>query len=1109
MHQIIKKIAPKIPILLIIILAIFAAYQTYQPNTFLSGWDTLHPEFNLSFYFKRVFFGAWQEHQGLGAVASQAHLAELIRLPILFLLKLLFGIKNVRYLFILGMYVLGSISSYWYIRNVWFRKYKNNITIEIASAIGSLFYLFNLGTLQQFHVPLEMFAIHFATFGFVLGSVHLFIVTKHKKYAFYIFLSQLVAAPSAHTSTLFYMYTAILTGYALFLCLFQNQIKNSFKNLLLALILIISANFYWLIPNIYYISTNSKELETAKINRNFSDEAFWQNQAYGEIKNVFTYKSFLFNWKVFDFEKKVFVPMFNDWKHLDVIDSIWPYFLGLIYLIGVVSSLGKERKEQLPLLSIFLLGFLFLNNINFPLEKLYLFIVSLSDTLKEALRFPFTKFSIVFIFAGSVYFAAATQFILEKIYIFDDKLSRYILYTISILILLSTILYPAKPLLSGGLISNTMKVDIPQRYFDTFAWFEGQPESQRIAMFPMVDFWPWSYYDWSDKNGSYGYQGGGFMWFGFRQPLLNREFDRWASQNEYFYHEMNSALFQEDYQAFQNVLNKYDISWLIYDPHLVDPQEYNRKEESDIEIQKNTLHEFIQQSENITQEKVFDSIEVYFVEKQAKQEVRKIGSDQSKILNDYVYSENGDYIIDTNYSENYLFSYVKSELIDNSLEINNGALVLKTNIKNAKDINLANWNKTNSSLPVFVSAQTDGENLIITVENILPTINIDGETYDISGFANKSSVVFETKLEFEDDYYQTVISKNTAILDPTDSSTQTLGTGFITPNGNLEINIEASYSKQKQLVTIPAEILIELFPKEKIINLSNGKSEVYVTYSKEKLDKITTLINPAQTYFETNCSDRGNIEFIDEANSRILSAKNGGIACQGFLLKNLPGNDGYLVTMDLEHIAGPTPFVQANEFLKTKIFFQETPVEQVSYFGVFPENNNDLSFVLVNRSFGSYEAVSKLNQLTVTSLPFDYISQIKAQNEQNSLPILKELEPNTWDRYSFELTDHQAGIITLNQSFSKGWIAFSKDRLKLLPHYKLNTWANAWELQPKDTRIIVCFWPQIFVYIGFLLIIGTTIYLYFLTKKSKKIDRKAVKNLLLGKQKKNEKENLR
>src|SRR3989338_1083228 len=83
------------PVLLIII-SVIVCIQNYKFGTFLSGWDTLHPEFNFGEYFKKIF-SVWQEQQGLGAVAAQAHAAELPRVIFLYVLSFILPLSFLRY----------------------------------------------------------------------------------------------------------------------------------------------------------------------------------------------------------------------------------------------------------------------------------------------------------------------------------------------------------------------------------------------------------------------------------------------------------------------------------------------------------------------------------------------------------------------------------------------------------------------------------------------------------------------------------------------------------------------------------------------------------------------------------------------------------------------------------------------------------------------------------------------------------------------------------------------------------------------------------------------------------------------------------------------------
>jgi hypothetical protein len=98
---------------------------------------------------------------------------------------------------------------------------------------------------------------------------------------------------------------------------------------------------------------------------------------------------------------------------------------------------------------------------------------------------------------------------------------------IYVLIIVCSLFYFQLPQFHGYLISPSMKVQIPSNYFEVFKWFDLQDENSRVAKLPMNTYWGWVYNEW-------GYQGAGFTWFGIKQPIIEREFDRWSPHNETF-----------------------------------------------------------------------------------------------------------------------------------------------------------------------------------------------------------------------------------------------------------------------------------------------------------------------------------------------------------------------------------------------------------------------------------------------------------------------------------------------------------------------------------------------------------------------------------------------
>ncbi|MBU0572711.1 hypothetical protein KKH23_02805 [Patescibacteria group bacterium] len=540
------------PVLLILITGVLV-WKNYVPGTILSGWDTLHPEFNLGLYLKRAFFGVWQEHQGVGAVASQAHIAEIPRLLIVFLLSLILPLSAVRYVFFFLCLGLGALGIYY------FSKYLLAITkrhyLGSSAFLAALFYVLNLTTLQHFYVPLEMFAIHFAALPWLFLLTVLYLRQGKGKFLIWFSLATLFAAGMAHTATLFYVYLGALVVYIALLSLIKG--RRVFKRGIVIVFLTLLLNSFWLLPNLYFIVNHSKEVTSSRIHRIFSDEAFLQGKSFGDIESLALSKNFLFNWREFNTGENTFVDLMDEWKtHLNKpgIEIVGYTLFGLAVSGSIISMFGGSGYSfsLLPLLAV---AVFFWINANPPFESLFNLLRDNLALFKEGLRFSFTKISILLIFTLATYFSFFAQFVLEK-------LKKIKLSVSCFFIICASLIYFSLPAFEGYLISPSMKVEIPNEYFEVFEWFNKKDPTARIAKLPLHSLWGWQFNSW-------GYQGAGFTWFGLTQPTLDREFDRWSPYNESFYNEASFALYSDDLEGLENTLGKYQVNYLLLDESIL------------------------------------------------------------------------------------------------------------------------------------------------------------------------------------------------------------------------------------------------------------------------------------------------------------------------------------------------------------------------------------------------------------------------------------------------------------------------------------------------------------------------------------------------------------
>lgn len=559
--EILKKLQVYLFPLVIISLCVFLSFKNYQPNTFLVGWDSIHSEFNFKESLSRAFWGVWREDQGLGTLAIHSHMADLPRIITIQVLSLVLPQDLLRYSYIFLTLILGPLGVYCFLDYLLNKKHQ--FYFSIASFLGALFYLLNLGTLQHFFVPFEMFNALFAFIPWLYLFLIKYLKENNNKYLLLFGVVNILASPIAYAATLFYAY---LGGLLVFLFIFSllSYKKVIFKKSVMIIFITFFLNLYWILPNIYSIISASSDVSKAKINVLFSPEAFIRNRDYGDLKNVLINKNFLFDWRAFNFQTNQFDDLMSVWNsHLDSFGvlNIF-YIITTISLLGLIFSIFKLDKIGISLFGVGLLSLFFLFNFNGPTGNLYSFLYNNFEIFKEGLRTPFTKFSIPFMLVMSYFFGYFFLILLKS---FKNKIFVWILYLIFLFSVSSSLIFVMKPAFEGNLISQVVKKDIPNEYFKIFTWFNSH-KLGRVAQLPLNTPWGWDYNGW-------GYQGSGFIGFGIKNPLLIRDYDRWSLFNETFYNQASSSLYSNDAKSFKRVLEKYQVKYLLLDESIINAGE--------------------------------------------------------------------------------------------------------------------------------------------------------------------------------------------------------------------------------------------------------------------------------------------------------------------------------------------------------------------------------------------------------------------------------------------------------------------------------------------------------------------------------------------------------
>lgn len=673
------------------------------------------PELNIGMNIKRSFLAVWQTYQGLGLVGGMAHSTDLIRQLIIFPLTLFLPLNLIRYIWHFAMIFLGTFGIYFGLTKV--LKFKPSI-----SFVSSLFYLLSFGSVQNFWAPLETFSCFWGFLPWLIFSLIHYLNNPSKTKLKKLLLINFLAIPSFYVQTIFIVYCLIL--FIIFIIH-----PKSFTTLLKILLI----NSFWLLPLIYFTITNLSNPIAGIGNFMSNDETYLRNFSRGFISDFLLLRGYYF-----DFPKNngFFMNQWQQYFQSPIILTIG-YLLGSMPLIGLIILFFKKSKKifDKTIIGIFFLVCLALLSHAPPFQQINQ-LIRQSSLIDQIFRSPFTKFITPAVFTFSVLIA-----------IFLEKLGSKI-QKISCLIITIFILVFSFPSFKGFYISPDMRKTIPDSYFQLFDFFKKQNPTSRIANLPQGSFWGWT-------NYRFGVTGSGFLWYGIEQPILDRAFDAWNLKNEQYYWELTTALQKEDPISLNQILQKYSISFVIFDNNVYFPDD---KVYSNVAINTRNILASMPTLQKVAQ---FDQITVYQTNFSNQKQI--INNPNSIKTFDFYYSDPafskyGSYINSPNYNVEFPFIDLFTNRLpkDQLFKINSDDTSISIITNQSKSTNFIKDNIVNTNFHISLP----NENSQLTVFNFpnarldqdyLVEVNykhISGLPFEISAVSqNSRNKYFNTKLE--------------------------------------------------------------------------------------------------------------------------------------------------------------------------------------------------------------------------------------------------------------------------------------------------------------------------------------------------------------------------
>jgi len=1023
------------PIGILFVIIIALSVVNLRGNYFLSGWDNLHPEFNFSENIKRAFFAGWQEYQGVGLPTGNAHATDLIRSIVLWLLSSFIPMMFIRKMFFSLMLLLGPIGVYfltYLLLKIPPVKMRRNISL-----MASFFYLFSFATVQFFYTPYEAFASHYAFLPWLIASLYFFIQSPSKKRLLIFFTIQVVGSIQFYIPTLFLVYFFIVS-LILISHLFSNRSFRSIKTVLLALLIILGTNLYWLFPFIYYLMNNlSSQFESA-VNLLYTDEIYQLNRKMGTLHNIIFMKGYLFDYIGTSLTNKTLYVMepwrkaFNNWYSFPLAISFFVFII-----VGCFQTITRKKNRIYVILFIV---FFSLIAINTPPFSVLDSLLRKNTIFHQIFRNPFTKFANSLLLFESILFAFGLHKILSIRFIRTIKFSGAILFVL-IAVGLNVLFLPAW---KGHFFYNRMRVTVPESYFDLFSFFNNQP-SGRIANLPQFNQNSWYSYQW-------GYTGSGFIWYGLPQPVMDRSFDVWNKDNENYYWEISEALYSQNLNQIESVFDKYGINWIISDNSFMASQ-------TKLQMYIQKTEELFKQSSRIKLEKTFGAIKIYRF--QLNYPLKNYISIKSQLpLVQPVYQWTNKDAAYSTYG-NYLSTQEKSPSPQKEIYY-----PFRTLLSNRKtDEFLFSVEETDF---YYAFKQTVPKRFLRSALVLPPLSKTDIINFEPETFNQKSDIRSDIFLNGE---FIASSSAEKSIVVPISPTYE---------NPTLEIRVpklKGIYSK----IVEPDQIDISGPPIS-----CNQMNTGFMTRSYQE---NAVELNSRQS---NNCLQFP-FSYFYQQNAYLVSIQNQNISgrplfagiyndvtkrteIEVYLSKKSELNTAYLIIPPREQYG-----LGYNLNLDNISVNSEHSINRIGQISIFPIPYNFLTNVQFVKQNGALIAEAPVTSFSTTHPHYDFYTVTFDNPETISdsyFLLLSQSFHSGWKAYSVPRS------FPLNHSIIQIVVPFFGK--PLINHVLINNWMNGWELNEKSDTVVILYLPQYLQYFGFGLLIFTFIGIVFWkTKKTK------------------------
>ena len=541
-------------ILLILLLIVISCLSIRWGKYILSN-DNYSPELNPSLSVERYLFSpAWRSYRVLGT-PSDSEQADVFRSAIFAVFEPLLPKWLLGQLFYLMSLVVGGVSTA-FLTMLLLRKSRLKKYSQIGFLASGILYSTTLWTMWLFYQNMAPYVANFGFFPLLMLSAYMYIEDPTIKKASFFLISCVLFSCVCVISTLFIVDFVAFACFVFFIIFLEKtKIKEKLKKCVKVLSILILSQLFWILPFIHFTVSSSQNVVDSYVNKTITGSTI---DLETEMEN-WVNSARLYNRMLYETDENV--PLFSmsaEFQNYDFykIIGLLPAFFSVL---AVIFAIFKKNKSLYIFAIAGFSAWFVMKVVNPPLGGVFVWMQENIPLFKQVLRWPFSKVGEVYVWSiailgtfGIVYFVSFLSSFIKK-----KRIKRIFKIALFSIILVLPLAY-SEYIFRGELFSKKAVVDLPNEYYSLKDYLEKNSIDERIYYAPPSNNNYFRRYKW-------GFSGSQFISYIIPNPIMDMSSAVGTGTGETTMMELSNAFRAYDRDRFYNLLQKYDVGYILLD----------------------------------------------------------------------------------------------------------------------------------------------------------------------------------------------------------------------------------------------------------------------------------------------------------------------------------------------------------------------------------------------------------------------------------------------------------------------------------------------------------------------------------------------------------------